>query len=377
MGHCASAHVGRFDMVEKPPGFGVFGCSLDALDASEKVAMKLAYMDAVACGRIESGCARDPYDLLVGELTAGSNSVAVGKVMLESWVTPRPDPADAGMVSAAGYSEFLGSGGCAAVCEGLTEFVKEKVLPLRPLLVGVDHSLTGGVCEALAGEHGPDRLALIVLDSHFDAVPASVRRSAGAHQAGEGKGHGAATGGGRAEMSGLPESYTCGNWLADVLERGVLLPENVAVIGPSDHPGYAGEPGGEVGFSVYRRSYLSFEDRGVRVVPKRTLRHRGIQAAVASGLEGLEGKEVYLSIDADVAAGERVKAVRYLDTIGLTGAELEELFGALGDWLAGSGSALAGMDLMEIDVHLADIPGSTDRTAATFLELLKRFVERF
>lgn len=364
-------------MVEGLPVFGVFGCSLDALDAREKVAMKLAYMDAVTQGLIDRGGAQDPYDLLVGDLTRGSGAVALGKLMLESWVTPRPNPSDTGMVSAPEYREFLGSGGCAAVSERLAEFVKDRVLPLRPFLVGVDHSLTGGVCEALAGEYGAGELALVVLDSHFDAVSAAVRRNACLPETGGGDGGGAGAAAAHVTMGELPESYTCGNWLADVLERGAVRPQNVVVVGPSDHPGYKGEPGEEVGLKVYRKHYLSFENRGVRVISKRNLRHRGIGEALRSGLEGLECKAVYVSIDADIGAGEDVKAVRFLDTIGLSGVELEEVFHVLGDWLAGSGTPLAGMDLMEIDVHLADIPGSTDRTAAAFVEPIERYVNSY
>lgn len=363
-------------MAEKLPGFGVFGCSLDTLDAHEKVEMKLAYMDAVTKGIVPGGIAQDPYDLLSGDLTAAGGAEALGKLMLESWVTPRPDPADTGMVSALEYREFLGSGGCAAVCERLAGFVRESVLPLRPLLVGVDHSLSGGVCEVLADLYGPDGLALIVLDSHFDALSSTVRRNAClGDTGGPGGAEGVATP--YTAICDLPDSYTCGNWIADLIERGVLRPENVAVIGPSDHPGYEGDPDEDVGLRVYRRAYLSLEDKGVRVVPKRSMRHRGVAEAIRPALEGLEGRAVYLSIDADVGAGEHVKAVRFLDTIGLSGGELESVFGVLGDWLVGSGSTLAGMDLMEIDVHLADIPGSTDRTVASFTGPLKRFIEGF
>ena len=363
-------------MAEKLPGFGVFGCSLDALDAYEKVEMKLAYMDAVTKGIVSKNIAQDPYDLLAGDLAASGGAVALGKLMLESWVTPRPDPTDTGMVSALEYREFLGSGGCAAVCERLTGFVRERVLPLRPLLVGVDHSLSGGVCEVLADLYGPDGLVLVVLDSHFDAVSSTVRRNA---CIGETGGHAGVEGGATpyTAICDLPDSYTCGNWLADLLERGVLRPENVVVIGPSDHPGYEGEPDDEVGLRVYRRAYLSLEDRGVRVASKKSIHHRGVAETLGPALEGLEGKAVYISIDADVGAGEQVKAVRFLDTIGLSGGELESVFGVLVDWLAASGSTLAGMDLMEIDVHLADIPGSSDRTIASFVEPLKRFIEGF
>ena len=75
----------------------------------------------------------------------------------------------------------------------------------------------------------------------------------------------------------------------------------------------------------------------MRVVPKRSMRHRGVAEAISPALEGLGGRAVYLSIDADVGAGEQVGAVRFLDTIGLSGGELESVFGVLAAWLAGLG----------------------------------------
>ena len=100
----------------------------------------------------------------------------------------------------------------------------------------------------------------------------------------------------------------------------------------------------------------------MKVIPKRKLRDEGIKKAILEALAGLEGKPVYVSVDADIGAGEQVKAVRFLDTIGLSLQEVAEVAGALGGWLRATGSELAGLDLMEIDVHLADIPDSGDRT---------------
>lgn len=192
--------------------FAVLGCSLDALDAEEKVAMKLAYLGALREGILGDSVARDPYDLLVGPLSALEGVTVAGRMEIESWLTPRPAATEAEKVEPGHYREFIDTDGCAVVSARLREFVKARVLPLRPMLVGVDHSLTCGVLEALRS--GGVEPGLVVVDSHLDAVPVSVRTTA------SGQAEGAE------EINGEepPESYNCGTWLASAIERRLVDP---------------------------------------------------------------------------------------------------------------------------------------------------------
>lgn len=336
--------------------FAVLGCSLDALDAQDKLAMKLAYLFALREGLLGEGIARDPYDMLVGNLSELPGVSVGGKLELESVLTPRPAAADLDDIQPGLFREFLDTGGCGAISARLREFVKKRVLPLRPLLVGVDHSLTGGVLEAIAA--AGEEPVLVILDSHFDAIPAGVRRAAtGLDTTGEG------------ELSELPDSYNCGTWLAEIIDRGLVSPGSVVVLGPSDDPGERRE-GEPEGMAAYRGVYRGLEERGVRIFPKKRLREAGIDGAVEQAMAGLEGRPLYISLDADVASGEEVKAVRFLDTVGLSFDEVVQTARALREWLEATGSKIAGLDIMEIDVHLADIPGSGDRT----LEMCEVFV---
>ncbi|MBK5093518.1 MAG: arginase family protein [Actinobacteria bacterium] len=336
-------------------GFAAFGCSLDALDAPEKVAMKSAYLAALSRGIIDEDLARDPYDLLVGKVADMEGITPLGRLELGTWLEPRPAVGDIDLVRERLYREFLDCGGAREAADRLREFVSTRVLPSRPLMFGVDHSLTGGVIEALSRELGAAGLAVIVLDSHFDAVPTSIRRKAAMSQAEAGS----------ASLDTLPESYNCGTWLASLLESKALLPENLVVIGPSDHPGYGGEPGEGDGIPAYRESYLSFEELGVKVIPKRTIREIGVGDAAREAFERIGKKPVYISLDADLGAGREVRAVRFLDTLGLSAEEMLGLAAALALQRNEAGSVLAGLDVMEIDVHLADLPGSEDRTLDT------------
>jgi arginase family enzyme len=336
--------------------FASFGCSLDVLDAADKVAMKLAYLNALRGGLVDETVARDPYQLLTDALQDEPDLVGIGRLEIETWLTPRPRLDALDRVDVLLYRDFLDSGGCSVVSARLREFVRDRVMPLKPFLIGVDHSLTAGVLEALAGE-GPGGLGLIVLDSHFDAIPASVRQAAagGPPEAVGDEEEGQATG----EAAG---GMTCGDWVAEVIERGVTDPQDVVVLGVSDHPGPDLTAGEDPAVAEYRRAYLELEERGVRVITKQKIREGGVARAAAEAVDQLRTSRAYVSIDADIAAGEEVKAVRFLDTIGLGPGDVVRLCGELAGRIADSGKDLAGFDVMEIDVHLADMPGSPDRT---------------
>jgi hypothetical protein len=136
--------------------FACFGCSLDVLDAPEKLAMKHAYLEAVRDGRAGQGIARDPFDLLSAALEEVPGVVSAGRLELESWMTPRPRVEDLERINAQLSREFIDTDGCGIISARVREFVRQRVLPLVPLMIGVDHSLTGGVLDAdLHG--GPDR----------------------------------------------------------------------------------------------------------------------------------------------------------------------------------------------------------------------------
>lgn len=328
--------------------FGAFGCSLDVLDAPEKLAMKLAYMNALRQGLITEDVARDPYDLLIRALEGTDGLVTIGRLEIEPWLAPRPSLEALERVDAAMYMEFLDAGGCEVLAARIREFVLDRVLPREPLLIGVDHSLTGGVLEALQ-RSGEQDLGLIVLDSHFDAIPASVRRAAAVSgEEDDAK-----------KNQEIPDSYSCGNWLGQVIGRGFVKPQNIVVVGPSDLPPEAAET---AEMAEFRRAYAQLEEQGVRVIPKQRVRDVGAAEAAREAVGAMDCASFYVSVDADVGAGDEVKAVRFLDTIGLEPDEVVSLCGGIAREIASKGSRLAGLDMMEIDVHLADIPDSGDRT---------------
>lgn len=339
------------DSTEASLEFAAFGCALDALDSPERVAMKLAYLGAVETGLVTGDVPLDPYDLIIETLTLTGRVRAAGKVQVPSWLTPRPRLEDGPLIDPASYRDFAEAGGLERVSSEVAAFTKERVLPDRPILISADHSTTGGVLDAVRESRD---LALIILDAHLDAISAETRRLA------------AGSGG-----DPLLDAYDCGTWLMKVIERGVISPDRLVVLGVSDHPGGAPKEDEPRGMAAYREAYLAIEREGASIVTKGRLRDEGAPALEAA-LKPLEGLDYYVSIDADVAAGPSVKAVRFMDTIGLEPGELLDCASAISRVLGTQ--RLSGMDISEVDVHLADIPGGDDRTievmARAALELI-------
>ncbi len=317
--------------------FAAFGCALDALDSGESLSMKLAFASALERGLVGGDIARDPFDLLEEKLASSGRVKSVGKVDVPSWLWPRPEPSDAELLTPERYREFTESGGLEQAASSVRDFIENEVFPARPLMVAVDHSMTGGALEALAGDR---ELALVVFDAHLDAIPAEIRRLASGAEGGE----------------VLPDAYDCGTWLAEIISRGIVPPERLVVAGVSDRPGETGEEGD--GYRLYADAYAAVEGSLLAVVTKKRLREEG-PSALDDALHALDGCDVYVSIDADVAAGPYLKAVRFMDTMGL---EPDELIGCVRRVAAAAGDRIAGVDVAEIDVHLADIPGGDDRT---------------
>ena len=150
--------------------------ALDFLDDFERVGLKRAYVKALAEGRVDESLPKDPYDA-VAPLVADflDNKVGLrGKVEVPGWLTPRPGLEDLEMIREEAYREFMDKEGTETYIKDCAKVAK-GILPKIPVMIAVDHSLSSGLITALSQRHGPEALAIVVLDSHFDAVPADLR----------------------------------------------------------------------------------------------------------------------------------------------------------------------------------------------------------
>ncbi|MBW1801983.1 MAG: arginase family protein, partial [Deltaproteobacteria bacterium] len=208
----------------------IFGVALDASDDPISLHLKLGSMMAREKG--DNHWYADPYDALIEKLPHGPHLEYVGKFPVPSWLGPRPLLSDRPLVHSENFQRFYDEKGFLKISQQVKDFVTEKILPDTPVMIGIDHSATGGVLSALSEHHGAENISVVVLDQHFDALPASLRTEAGlrAHRNLE------------PDMITMPfgtlgsDEYCCGNFWAYLMDDGALLPENLSFIGVADYP---------------------------------------------------------------------------------------------------------------------------------------------
>lgn len=326
----------------------IFGAALDAPNSPERVDLKLAYLShrtAVPC-EIES--ATDPYDVikadLRGEFTFSPEDMWVGKMPIDSWLTPRPRAADIFMLNPLRATAFLEANGCWYYVLKVADFVEEHVFPHKPVMIGVDHSLTGGLLLALAKKY--NNLNVVILDAHFDVMSSDGVLSFGKRKDGE----------------GITWCH-CGNFLSFVLENEIIRPENLWVLGVAEEMLRSPHANGEKEI----RKWLS---EGVHLLPK---------GAVSSGRVSLDlSGPTYVSIDMDVGSLSSVFSARFMNCFGLTAQQFLTALSQLERSIKKAGVPLVGMDIMEIDIHfleaayLMPVKDYTRYIARKALEILLR-----
>jgi arginase family enzyme len=340
-----------------------FGVALDASDDPWSIDLKLASIYAQQRGMTMYA---DPYDALIAQLTVGREFVEPGgKLPLPSWLGPIPDPSDLALISQERIKKFLDGDGLFGIAEQVKGFVLNQIVPGAPLMLGIDHSATGGVVTALSNIYGSDKLTVLVLDRHFDALPLSVRMDLFDSMPD------------RSDATGSPfptitdgDRYCCGNFWAYLIEKRIVKPKHLLFIGVADYPGSEGSPQWE----RFRNSYLEFERQGCNFFPL---------SEFDSGLYGnrlrrfldekIETPYLYVSLDVDVGAYRSVHAARYMDGPGIEKSALLEIGHLIAEYCKPSGPHLIGLDVMEFNMHLlgAEIePGVWDETAATALDFI-------
>jgi arginase family enzyme len=346
----------------KGPETRLFGVALDPSDDPLSLEMKRAWMLRETAANGERYPPRDPYDSLVRECPELLTHLSIeptGKFPVPSWLWPRPRPTDLPKVTAARIGDYYDSGHFERLIKRLRGFVEKRIFPARPLMLGIDHSASAAVISALSHHYGNDKISVVALDQHFDAIPQSVRLKESA--AARGALAGAAGG----------DHLCCGNFWSWLLKENAILPENLSLMGVADYPRAVGSSslGGE-----FCRYYLDFAKAGARFFPlDRFLRQE--KEGLLEFLDGaLKTPLVYLSLDLDVASFKGVMAARYMDRPGITAGQLLRCAKELAGAIKRKKVELVGLDIMEFNQHflgLAAEGGIKDQT----MELAARYLE--
>ena len=346
-----------------------FGASLDALDHQEAVSIKRSYLGALLAGKSLPLEFRDPYDLfrkLMGNSIKEFGHENLGRFIVDSWLTPRPQISDLDLITAEGYLQFLKNNGFQVYSSFLKDFVKTHVFPYIPGMIGVDHSLTGGVLMSLSERLGPENMGLLIFDAHTDAIPLPLRSGLVQY----------------AREMGLPspgpllnsegfDFYTTGNFLFHLIEKEIILPKNLIIIGPADSVESLRDLRDQR-VREYVCHYDSLEDRGIKIISRNRLQRLG-PALIQHVLEQLQCSQLYISLDVDVSAQCGVLATRFIDLVGTETTLILEAVLQIAEFLSSGRFSLVGLDIMEVDIYKIGAKlesGVEDRTG----EFIQKFI---
>ncbi len=349
----------------------IFGVPLDPLDTLEHLGAKLEG----ATGGVKNGgkTYSDPYHALTeqnADVLSRHGAELLGQLDVKGFLRPRPPPEDAYQLTQTDYGVFLDTGGCLEYASAVHDFIKEKVLPDPFLILGVDHSTTAGAVQALSEN---EDLALVVFDAHYDGVDPRVKTELSRFVLESNPAEYAKLGiteASWAAMSAVEKGtyFACGNFLERVLHEGWVKPENTFVIGVCDYPDKELLSNPDPRVREYVEAFTKVEERGLTFVMAGDLR-KNTQRELTRLTSRLKDKTAYFSVDLDVAFSAGAIAVRFPNMAGLD----RDTTGKLLDWIKGISPdrvKLAGADILELDVHLADLPsdaGKTYRVAGRFM----------
>ena len=351
-----------------------FGASLDALDTPESIDTKRAYLRAVAsAGESQIGF-RDPYAFLrhiAGEDIRSTGNQLLGRFSVESALSSKPELSDFEQIRAETFRSFLRNDGFRVFSELIRQFTHAHVFPCRPAMIGVDHSLTGGVLTALSEKMGPENLGVLIFDAHTDAVPLSLR--SGLVEYALEKGIPAP-----AQIAGrdYEECYTAGNFLLHLMESGTILPENLLIVGAADTEDSVKETE-DPRVKDYHSHLEHLRRIGVRILSRVQLEQGGA-TVLPNMLEEIECSNLYISLDVDVSALRGVLATRFIEPEGNPCSTILQMVREVAELISSERFRLIGLDVMEIDVHKIGAKlksGQEDQTGGLMKEFISSFLD--
>jgi arginase family enzyme len=323
----------------------LFGVALDVSDDPFSLQLKLASLWARQQGQKLHD---DPYEAITEHVTWKKGRIEpAGRFPLASWLGPRPKPSDRRLVTQERMQQFLDDDGPLKTAQKLRNFVMANILPGVPVMVGIDHSATGGVVSALSEVLGADKLTVLVLDRHFDALPLSVRMEpvlgmASAYPAGA-----------RDLFLGMSgeDAYCCGNFWSYLIDKGIVSPERLLFMGVADYPAEKAAPEWE----TFREKYLAFEERGCSFFPLHEFERSYSKRLERFLADKIRTPYLYVSLDLDVGAYRCVHAARYMDGPGIEAKALLHIAHLIANGCQSGKFKLAGLDVMEFNMHLLGI----------------------
>jgi arginase family enzyme len=333
----------------------VFGAALDASDFPLSLQIKQNYLNQLAQNLVKDPNLLDPYEgfLLFSQELTKSKYVKIGKLPIESWLTPKPNLEDLPLMNQLEFQNFTNVGTIRNYSEKLEDYVKTKIIPDFPLMIGVDHSLTGGVLNTLSHEYGPEELIVLIFDAHFDGLPANISLSIAKYmnEHPEEKNpliseHVDAVN----QDTEMIDVYTCASFLFYLIKEKVILPENLIIFGCQDYPDVKFRSLEDPRIVEYIKFYNEMEQKGVKFIPKSET--STMINKLSTVLKAIENSKIYISFDTDVGALKEIIATRFRNAIGIDQMTIINAARIIKNAIDSKNLDLIGLDIMEIETYL-------------------------
>ncbi|NOX33027.1 MAG: arginase family protein [Deltaproteobacteria bacterium] len=293
----------------------------------------------------------------------------LGSLPVPSWLAPKPGPEDRSRINTKNFISFIDSNGCKNFADETDHFVTDRILPHIPCMIGIDHSLTGGVYSALCRHYGKENLSLIIIDSHTDAVPMSVLSGAiqydmdtnpdSVHDAND------------PFLYNRPDSYNASSFIHTLIKEKQVAAKNLYIVGVSDYPDKKSLRIKDPRIKKYTNAYVGLKRKGATIITKKDCK---LTPRKITGLfKKISTPYVYVSIDMDIGAGNALEGVRFRNWKGLKETNICKLADAVTK-IFSSSVHLAGMDICEIDPRRAGAvyPSGRDQTYKIAANLIKK-----
>ncbi len=338
------------------------GCPLDCDEREPTIAEKHDLAGKSVCG--------DPYETLMALLRPSLPPCSfreIGSMEIPSWLRPVPTNHQATPLSVEAFVKFIDAGGCRHWAEKVGKAVA-GILPDIPCFIGIDHSLSAGVIQEISRAYSPGDVTLLVLDSHTDAISTNVMEDLIAYDI-ETNPHSIHD----PEdpfLKRRPESFNASTFLLFLIEEGIIIPENLFILGPNDLPPKKASRIKDRRVQRYVESFAALRKRGVKVLTKADI--IATPSKIKAHIASISTPYLHVSVDMDIGARNALEGVRFTDRAGLNERQILGIVREIGKTLKGK-VALAAMDLCEFNPRTELLASGhlQDRTVPIAAEIIK------
>jgi arginase family enzyme len=360
----------------------VFGAAVDASDFPLSIQMKLTYLNQLAqnFGQKNKSNFIDPYEafLMHSSILTEQKFLKIGKFSIDSWLTPKPKLEDFHLINQFNFSNFTNDGLLKPISDNLKRYININVLPDIPLMIGVDHSLTGGVLTALSKEYGPENLLVLIFDAHFDGLPANISVDIAKYT----KDHPNEVNPlvleyNYSQMEGIEikNTYTCASFLNNLINAKIIKPENLIIFGCQDYPDEKYRALNDPRIVEFVEFYDKMERNGVKFIPKAETSQ--MLGKLNQILKDTVKSNFYLSFDVDVGALKEIIACRFRNAIGLDQSTIISAAKIVNNIIKSADNKLVGLDVMEIETFLLNKVFPKSGREDLTIEVVDNFLRTF